>query len=301
MLHGFALSRHQIRHETLRISVIQRLEAHLKLHAHQNPDEPPGNGSKEVTLDPDDEVVVPFEPFKDLCKRRFLWYYQSYLTAVQQGILETQNNQEFALMPFESGNNGMTGRFNYPDLERRLHRIKAALDLELKTWAEEGLAETFRESTVAVNLQHQFDQSVASFKRSDLPHDLSLENRNPFVWVITYFGRPMTSLDGGLLRIKMHFSPRFPEEQPRVRLASKIFHHHVAPDGTFCYSPRPAKAEDVKAHIEAIICNLEEEEPAYDPRRIVNPEASKLYWSTNRDEKKQYNRRLRRSVQESVE
>ncbi|KAH7022614.1 ubiquitin-conjugating enzyme/RWD-like protein [Ilyonectria destructans] len=292
----------KIRHETLRISVIQRLEAYLGLSpdGYQH-----GSGARdpdEIDDDDIDESSVPFEPFKDLCKRRFLWYYESYLATIKLGKSEVKDGQHFVRMPFESPNsNSMDGRFNYAELERRLRNIKTAIDAEPLVWAEEGLASKARESTVAVNLQHQFEQVVESFKRSDMPHDVFLENGNPFIWMITYFGRPMTNLDGGLFRIKMNFSPRFPDEQPRVKFESKIFHHYIAADGTACYTPNPMRREDVKSHIEAIFAFLEEDEPAYDPRKIVNPEASKMYWGGAADDRKKYNRRLRRSVQQSME
>ncbi|KND90246.1 Ubiquitin-conjugating enzyme E2 Z, partial [Tolypocladium ophioglossoides CBS 100239] len=285
----------KIRHETLRISVIQRLEGYLGLNAD-------GSKSKDVDGEESDETNVPFEPFKDLCKRRFLWYYESYMTAIEKGKSEVKEQQVFVRMPFEAPtSNTMDGRFNYPELERRLKNIKAALDAEPKQWAGEGLAAMLKESTVCVNLQHQYDQVSASFKRGDMPHDVTLESGNPFVWVITYFGRPMTNLDGGLFRIRMNFSPRFPDEQPRVKFETKIFHHHVAEDGTACYTANPLKREDIKSHIEAIISMLEEDDPAYDPREIVNLEATRMYWSGGPNGKKLYNRRLRRSVQQSME
>jgi ubiquitin-conjugating enzyme E2 Z len=290
----------KIRHETLRISVIQRLEGYLGLSS--NGAQQHGASGAEVEDEDVDETTVPFEPFKDLCKRRFLWYFESYQAAVEKGKSETKPNQTFARMPFESpGNNSMDGKFNYPELERRLHAIKAAIDAEPLKWAEEGLEAKKRETTVAVNLQHQFEQVVEAFKKSDMPHDVFLENENPFVWVVTYFGRPMTNLDGGLFRIKMNFSVRFPEEQPRVKFETNIFHHHIAEDGTACYTPNPAKKEDVRSHIEAIFAILEDDEPAYDPRKIVRPEATKMYWGGGADNKKKYNRLLRRSVQKSVE
>jgi ubiquitin-conjugating enzyme E2 Z len=203
-------------------------------------------------------------------------------------------------MPFEGSSNSMDGKFNYTELERRLKNLKKALDAEVVTWVDEGLAAKAKESTVAVNLQHQYDQVVEAFKRSDIPHDIQLEDRNPFVWVVTYFGRPMTNLDGGLFRIRINFSPRFPEEQPRVRFENKLFHHRIAADGTPCYFPNPVRKEDIKSHIEAIVAALEEEEPAYDPRTLVHPEAHKMYWAGG-DERKNYHRRLRRSVQQSME
>ncbi|OAA49461.1 Ubiquitin-conjugating enzyme/RWD-like protein [Metarhizium rileyi] len=289
----------KIRHESLRISVVQRLENYLGISPFGVSTLIP---TKEEGGDDDEEVNVPFEPFKDLCKRRFLWYHQSFLDAIEKGKSEVKLQDNFVRMPFEMpGNNCMEGKFNYQDLERRLNNIKTALDAEPAAWADEGLAAVGKESTVAFNLQHQYEQVTAYFRRCDMPHHVTLENGNPFVWVITYFGRPMTNLDGGLFRIRMNFSPRFPDEQPRVKFETKIFHHHVAPDGTACYVPNQLKREDIKSHIEAIISTLEEDEPAYDPRMIVNPEATKLFWGAGKDDKKQYNRRLRRSVQQSMD
>ncbi|KAJ6779383.1 hypothetical protein PWT90_03938 [Aphanocladium album] len=293
----------KIRHESLRISVIQRLEGYLGLNTDGTKIAPPKPADDpDLELVDIDEATIPFEPFKDLCKRRFLWYYESYMAAIQLGQSESEDGTAFKSMPFETlGGNGMDGKFNYRDLERRLLNIKKALDNELITWAEDGLAAQLSDSTVAVNLRHQFDQMVAHLRRADVPHSVELENGNVFVWVLTYFGRPMTNFDGGMARIKLHFSPRFPNEGPRVIFQTKIFHHQIAPDGTYCYNPPATAIGDVRSHIETILQVLEDDKPAYDPRKIVHPEASKLYWSQVPDDKKQYNRRLRRSVQDSME
>ena len=93
-------------------------------------------------------------------------------------------------------------------------------------------------------------------------------------------------------------SPRFPDEQPRAKFETPMFHHRIAADGTPCYIT--TRTDDIKSHIEGIIQALEEEHPPYDPRTTVNPEASKLYWGSPEDKKK-YNRQLRRAVQRSTE
>src|SRR5262249_46633784 len=139
----------------------------------------------------DDDAGVPFEPFKDLCKRRFLWYYESYLAATQKAKEDVKDGQAFVRMPFEGNSNTMDGKFNYSELERRLRNIRRVLDDETNRWAEEGLAAKSKDSTVAVNLQRQYEQVVESFKKSDIPHDVQLEDKNPFVWVLTYIGKPM--------------------------------------------------------------------------------------------------------------
>lgn len=282
--------------------MIQRLEEYLSLSADGTVMAPPSNDRDDYDIDLDgmEDLNVPFEPFKDLCKRRFLWYYDSYLAAVEKAKEEVKDGQVFTRMPFEGSSNTMEGRFHYTELDRRLRNIKKALDAETQSWAAEGLAAKAKDSTVAVNLQRQFEQVVEYFRRAELPHNVELEDKNPFVWTVTYFGKPMTNLDGGLFRFKLFFSPRFPEEQPRARFETHIFHHRIASDGSPCYFSSPTRREDVKSHIEAIIETLEEEHPPYDPRTLVNPEAHKLYWGSS-DDRKMYNRRLRRSVQQSME
>lgn len=249
----------------------------------------------------DDEDTVVFEPFKDLCKQRFLWYYESYLAAIEKGKQDATDGTPFVMMPFESARNRMEGEFHYTELERRLKRVKAALDEESETWAEAGPINAAAETRVSVNLKHQYGQVVTKMKTADLPHHIALENDNPFVWVMTYFGRAMTNFDSGVLRIRLTFSPRFPEEQPRVKMETKIFHHLVTLDGTLCYTPVASKREDVGAHLDAMINVLEETEPAFDPRKTVNLEANRLFWSGGPSNKKLYHRKLRRSVQDSLE
>jgi ubiquitin-conjugating enzyme E2 Z len=293
----------QIRHETLRISVIQRLEEYLGMGP-EGAQTPPPPLKEEYDLDMegmDDDSSIPFEPFRDLCKRRFLWYYESYVAAVKKGKEEIKDGTPFTRMPFEGSHNTMEGKFNYTELERRLYAIKRRLDAETQGWAEEAITTKVKDGTLAVNLQRQFEQCSEYYKRQGSPHNLELENKNPFVWVLTYLGKPMTNFDGGLFRIKINFSPRFPEEQPRVTFITRMFHHRVAPDGTMCYFPPPMRKDDVKSHIEAIIESIEEEHPPYDPRTLVNSEAHKLYWGKQPDDRKNYNRRVRRAANDSIE
>lgn len=289
----------KIRHETLRITVIQRLETYLGIAMNGSVIVP--SPVREVDqMDLENGVNDgPFEPFKDLCKRRFLWYYDSYLLAINKTKHEVQDGQIFARMPFEGPGNDMSGKFNFTELERRLTRIKRALDNEPLAWAKEGLEAEKNEKGVAVNLRRQFEQIVEYYKRnSNFNIDLEMLDNNPFVWMMTYFGRPMTNLDGGLFRISLNMSVRFPDEWPRVKFETPLFHHRIAADGTPCYTT--VRPDDMKSHIEAILEALEDEHPPYDPRTLVNPEASKLFWSTAEDKKK-YSRLLRRSVQRSME
>ena len=284
----------------MRISVIQRLEDFLGINPDGSVEDfPPleyGEPRTEYDVEP---TPPPFEPFKDLCKRRFLWYYDSYLLSINQAESTVKPNQNFVIMPFEGGGNTMPGKFNYPELRKRLRLIHSVLYREIDYWAEEGAMQVRKDTSLASLLGRQFEQIVESYKRNDMVTlDIDLVDRNPFIWLLTYFGRPMTNLDGGMFRIKLAISPRFPEEQPRVVFETKLFHHRISTGGALCYFPK--RPDDLKSHIEAIVEAIEDTETPYDPRTLVNPEASKLYWGSV-DDKKLYTRQLRRTVQRSVE
>ncbi|KAI9740291.1 MAG: hypothetical protein M1834_004869 [Cirrosporium novae-zelandiae] len=287
----------KIQHETLRIAVIERLEESLGILPDGTIDY---TLSKEYEADSDEPLNLPaFEPFKDLCKRRFLWYYDSYMRTIDSAEKKVGVNEAFQRMPFEGSGNAMEGIFNYPELRRRLNTINMAIHQETERWATEGAVAAATDKGVASNLKRQYEQIVESYKQNDLVTlDLELDQGNPFVWILTYFGRPMTHLDGGMFRIRISLSTRFPEEQPRVKFETQMFHHRISPAGVLCYFAK--RPEDMKSHIEGIVDSLEDEAPPYDPRTLVNPEASKLFWGSAED-KKAYNKKLRRAVQRSLE
>lgn len=193
----------------------------------------------------------------------------------------------------------MAGKFNYNELKRRLVFIQTVLNQETQHWAKEGLMQARRETSLASGLERQFQHIAETYKNNDMVTlDIGLLDHNPFVWQLTYFGRPMTQLDGGMFKVRMSISPRFPDEQPRVYFETPMFHHRISKGGVLCYFPK--RPDDIKSHIEAIVEALEDSEPPYDPRTLVNPDASRLFWGSAED-KKQYNRQLRRAVQRSME
>ncbi|KAK5013858.1 hypothetical protein LTR60_003363, partial [Cryomyces antarcticus] len=184
-------------------------------------------------------------------------------------------------------------------LKRRLGVIRERLDAETKSWAEEGKILAQKNSSLAVNLLGRFEQIVAAYKQnSSAIVEVELVDGNPFIWQLTLFGKPMTNLDGGLFKVKMCISPRYPDEQPRVTVETPLFHQRVSKDGVLCYVPQ--QPDDAQSHIEAIVTAIEDESPRYDPRTLVNPEAAQLLWGSAQD-KKLYNRKMRRSAQDSVE
>lgn len=200
-------------------------------------------------------------------------------------------------MPFESPDNVMDGEFDWSGLDKRLDDVKEAILSETKSWAAEEAARKGYVS-ISTSLQYQHERIVENYKhRNHFTVDLHLADGSPFVWDLIYFGRPMTQLDGGIFNIKIYLSPRFPEEQPRVFVEPPLFHYRVSKTGILCYIP--ARKDDMRSHIDAILATLEDE-PPYDPRTTVNLEATRLFWGSPEDRKK-YNRELRRSVEKSTE
>lgn len=284
----------KIRHETLRITIIERLEDYLNISRKSK------ISIYNADTDSSNAFDAPWEPFKDKYKRRFLWYYDSYVLAIDTESRKHKDGTTFEKMPFEGPSNSMDGSFTYSNLKTRLTAIRDKLDEEMLSWAHEGKDAVQQEKSIAVNLQRQFEQVVEVYKKTDaVSLDLDLVDKTPFLWQLILFGRPMTHLDGGIFRIKIYLSPRFPAEQPRVKVETPLFHHRVSSTGHLCYLVNE-RSEDMKVHVQAVVAAIEDDKPAYDPRTLVNPEASKLLWGSPED-KKVYNRKLRRSVQESSE
>ena len=151
-----------------------------------------------------------------------------------------------------------------------------------------------------MNLEHQFTSLRKTYAKSTGPSiEISLVDKNPFVWNLTFFGAPETDLYGATINVRLHFPLDFPEKQPRVTVLTPLFHHRISPSTkTLCYSP--TKHFDVANHIESIMNAITDENPSYDPRTLVNPDASALLWG-DESSKKQYRRKLRRSVEDSMD
>lgn len=325
----------KIRHESLRISVITRLETVLGLTGYVYAAAEQGKENKEPSpylitgaVTADDEstngtstpATTPsvheydaeatfnlleqghWDPFADLMKRRFLWYYDTYLQTIDKHMQVQKDGSKFGRMQFEYPPNSMDGVFDYKALRTRLQRIKQALEDERQGWAKAGAKQAADGTQLATQLafqfkqlQHQWNHTQYESSRMELGLD---DPSNPFVWHLTLFGKPMTNLDGGIFNLTLAIPPTFPNAQPYVNVDTPIFHYRVSSAGTLCYFPK--KEDEIASHLEAIVEAIENDNPTFDPRAVVNPEAFGVYWG-GEDKRKIYNRKLRRSAQESCE
>lgn len=241
-----------------------------------------------------------YSPFIDLCKRRFLWYYDVYVASIDKAAAKSKPKTVFDTTNFEYPGNELRGTFDFPDLSKRIIRVRQAIDSETLGWAELGLRGTGVASSTRAGLLNRLVQAqTAATESQNARYDISMLDDNPFVWVLTLFGKPESNLEGAIISIEIRFPPTFPDEQPRVSVQTPLFHHRISSTGgILCY-----KAQDLQnpiSHVTGIIEALEDEQPRFDPRTLVNMEASKLLWG-DEQQKKTYGRKLRRSVQDSLE
>ena len=275
------------------------------------PNEQTGPAAKKQKITPYVPLAKPshyhtdinFDPFADLFKRRFLWYYDVYLKMVDEasGKKEQCDGTKFVTTVFESDYNGMLGTYEYSSLKRRMVSVRKSIDAETSSWERQGLQAKKNRTASSSDFEGLIGQIRQRNKSGEFASsfDVELVDGNPFVWHLTVFGPYSTDLDGAIINIIIYFPQTFPEDQPRVNVQTALFHHRVSPtNGVLCYTPD--KPDEVISHLRAILRAIVEDDPGYDPRTLVNPEAAALLWGGD-DKKKIYRRKLRRSVQDSLE
>ncbi|ORZ38940.1 ubiquitin-conjugating enzyme/RWD-like protein, partial [Catenaria anguillulae PL171] len=265
----------KITHETIRISVIDRIEKCLD--GHLNAD----------------------RKFEDVSKYLFMCYYRQYLKTIETESAKVGVNERFVKMRFEGGGNTMDGEFNYPDLTERLHKLFKRVSDETQSWVDLSKTPEWSGADCLTfhNLTGQFTQITQS-KDFDGQMDLELEEAgNPYVWVATVFGRPSTNYEGGMFRVRLVFHKDFPALRPRVTFVTPFYHPNVSQDGIPWY--RAQRMDDVKTHLAAIL-SLFTDDPSTDPTTHLNPEAARLCFA-DKDGRREFGRNARRCADRSVE
>ncbi|KAJ3082074.1 hypothetical protein HK102_001942, partial [Quaeritorhiza haematococci] len=280
----------KIMHETLRVSLCDRLEQYL------------GWKTNDIKVDSTTSITRHFctcrekSPFEDLAKRLFLLYYDIYMDVVNTESAKVKEKQAFQRMPFEGGTNSMEGIFEYSSLKERLQKIYSALVEESDQWCRDSAESVKEDTTTASNLRSQFEQIQES---KDFENDMmvDLEENNPFIWNVSIIGLPATQYDGGMFRARMVFHKSFPEVWPRVRFSTEVFHPNITRDGVPYY--RVKRVEDVRQHLEALR-RLFTEDPDSSPATHVGVKAASLYFGS-KEQRRDFNRNARRCAQRSMD
>ncbi|KAI9183946.1 hypothetical protein H9P43_002998 [Blastocladiella emersonii ATCC 22665] len=264
----------KIKHETIRISVCDRLESFFGTAASAR------------------------REFEDVSKYLFMCYYRRYLQIVETESKKVTVGQRFERMAFENSGNIMEGDFSYPDLEQRLKRLFTRVNEETTQWIAESKTDDWSGSSILTysQLQSQFNQVINS-KLFDGQLDLELEDGNPYVWITTIFGRPGTNYEGGIFRVRFVFHKDFPTIRPRVCFITPFYHPNVSQDGFPIY--RVERMDDPKSHLQAIV-DFFTADPSSDPTSHLDSEIARLYFGT-KEERREFGRNARRCANRSVE
>jgi len=123
-----------------------------------------------------------------------------------------------------------------------------------------------------------------------------LNDDNLFVWAGSLFGPAETPWEGGIFSMRIFFHDEYPAKPPKVRFTCDMFHPNVYSDGVLCldiiqdqWKPVYTTA-NVLLSIQSMLTDPNCASPA-------NPEAAQLYEA----DRKEYNRRVRRIAQKSVD
>mmetsp|Transcript_39706 Transcript_39706/g.61974 ORF Transcript_39706/g.61974 Transcript_39706/m.61974 type:complete len:446 (-) Transcript_39706:49-1386(-) len=235
--------------------------------------------------------------FADIVKYHFLLYYDRYIEIVQQ---HADVEGSFVVVEFEYPRNSMNGEYDFKTLKGRLAKIREQIDEETKSWVQQGEITSAKGSS-SYDCQ-QVDMALQKFKKLD-PPGISVEKRdqNMFVWDVTiHGGLEGCWWDGGLYFLEIVFPPDFPDNQPRPKFRTKMFHPNITADGFPFVSVSVIDCKNAGTVITDIL-SLLIDPPNPDPRTWVNKEAADLYFNGGDQGREEYSRKVRRLARRSIE
>merc|ERR1712216_201953 len=123
-----------------------------------------------------------------------------------------------------------------------------------------------------------------------------LNEDNPFVWAGSLFGPAETPWEGGIFSMRIFFHDEYPAKPPKVRFTCEMFHPNVYSDGVLCLDIIQDQWKPIYS-VSSILTSIQSLLPDPNPASPANPEAAQMF----QHDKKEYNRRVRRCAQKSVD
>jgi len=123
-----------------------------------------------------------------------------------------------------------------------------------------------------------------------------VSERDIFSWNATIFGPEGTPWEGGIFSLQLKFPDTYPDNPPKVRFTSNIFHPNVYGDGTLCLDIIQDKWNPIYT-VGSILTSIQSLLTDPNPSSPANPDAARLY----RDDIKAYHRKVRACVERSLE
>lgn len=292
----------KIKHETIRIAVLQPLE---KLFGLSEASPATATPALEQEEDKPLEKVISGPEMQTLETRRqlFLWYYDFYHDIIDREILTHPDGKKFEITDFEGGlENSMAGKYQYSALRDRLKKVKGALDNQTELWVQEGIDAFKNDRLETAEMRMQFDHIVQlCSERTEYNISLELPDKtNSFEWDIHIIASPESVMESAVISVRMVISQQFPLDQPRVTVKSPLFHHRIGSDGTLAYMIK-GDISRLENHIWEIVDSIMEPTMNLDPRICSSVgEASRLAFGSTKvaPDHKLYRSKVRRSAQQ---
>ncbi|KAJ3056490.1 Ubiquitin-conjugating enzyme E2 2 [Rhizophlyctis rosea] len=117
---------------------------------------------------------------------------------------------------------------------------------------------------------------------------------NVLLWNAVIFGPEETPFEDGTFKLVLNFDEQYPTKPPHVKFISKMFHPNVYANGDLCLDilqNRWSPTYDVAAILTSVQSLLHDP----NPQSPANAEAARLF----NENKKEYNKRVRETVEES--
>lgn len=91
---------------------------------------------------------------------------------------------------------------------------------------------------------------VCENNKSQSDFSVGLINDDLFTWEVILIGPKDTELEGGLYRAEMCFTDKYPEEPPKFRFLTKMWHPNIDEEGFVCISILHPPGNDVYGYEE---------------------------------------------------
>ncbi|KAK8810891.1 hypothetical protein WA556_003974, partial [Blastocystis sp. ATCC 50177/Nand II] len=131
-----------------------------------------------------------------------------------------------------------------------------------------------------------------------------------FNWEVIVEGPPGSYYEGGLFRAELSFPSDFPNNPPVMKFLSRMWHPNIYEDGSVCisilHSPGVDMFNEFESReerwrpilsVEAILISVQNMLSEPNENSPANIDAAKQY----REDKQQFKKRVRRTVQDSLE
>ncbi|EFA79905.1 hypothetical protein PPL_06725 [Heterostelium album PN500] len=122
-----------------------------------------------------------------------------------------------------------------------------------------------------------------------------VDSRNLMNWTGLIIGPENSPFEGGIFQLSLNFNESYPDQPPKIKFVTPIFHPNVYADGAICLDILTNKWSPVYS-VSSILTSIQSLLSDENPNSPANPEAANLFIK----DKKEYRKRVRQCVDRSI-